>query len=410
MRLLGTVVTLVVLVVVVSGCLGGSLLATGTPSSSQTFTEGVNDFGLRLVKALWEQEGGNVFLSPTSIALCLSMVAHGARGETQREMYEALGLAALAPEEVKRQSARLVETLNTASSDVTLYTANALWAREGIPFYQTYLEDLKTYYRAEAETIDFTDPATIPRINQWVREKTRGTIPTILDRLPENAILVLLNATYFKGKWETAFDPAHTQDLPFFPENGTPKDLPTMWQEGSFLYLETEDFQAVKLPYADDRFSMYLFLPRREDGLGAFLGKLSESALKDWIAAMEKRQGEISLPRFQVTFEQVLNDILIALGMENVFNPSRADLSGMLPVSPSANAYLSEVKHKSFLEVNEEGTEASAVTSGIIAITAVPLPGERFIMRVDHPFFLIIRDERDGSVLFAGAIENPESQ
>lgn len=384
-----------------SGCFLGFSQEIATLDSS--FTLGINDFGLRLLRTTWQKEGGNVFVSPASLEICLAMIAHGARGETQREIYDALGVSDLSGG-VDEEHRKLVASLNLAIPGITLKTANSLWAKEDMPFYEAYLRAIEDFYQAEGYAVNLTDPATLSRINDWVRTKTQGTIDRILDTLPANAILVLLNATYFKGTWEKAFDPKCTQDLPFTTPQGV-RNVPTMWQQGKFLYLENEAFQAVRLPYTGKLLSMYIFLPREHNGLQGLLEALNAQNLSSFISAMEEKEGEIFLPRLRVTFEKTMNDVLRELGIQRAFDPYGADFSGMLPVSPAYNAYLSEVRHKTFLEVNEEGTEASGVTAGVIAITAISF--DRFTMRVDHPFFLCIRDERTGVLLFAGAIENP---
>ncbi|MCS7241084.1 MAG: serpin family protein [Candidatus Caldatribacterium sp.] len=373
------------------------------PAIDPNFVLGTNDFGLRLLRTVWQQERGNAFVSPVSLATCLAMVAHGAKGATQEEIYRTLGVLALR-ERVDEESRKLIASLDFLSSGITLKMANSLWVEKNAPFFETYLTAIEDFYQAEGYTVDLTDPATLPRINDWVRTKTQGTIERILDSLPENAVLVLLNATYFKGQWAKAFDPEHTENLPFTTLQGS-KDVPTMWQRGEFAYLETDTFQAVRLPYTQEALSMYIFLPKERDGLSALLEALDAQGLASFIDAMQEERGEVFLPRLQVSFEKTMNDVLRELGMVRVFDPYGADLSGMLPVSPAYNAYLSEVRHKTFLEVNEEGTEAAGVTSGIIAITA--MYPDRFIMRIDHPFFLCIRDERTGVLLFVGAIENP---
>lgn len=384
-----------------SGCFFGFSQEIATLDTG--FILGMHDFGLKLLRTIWQREGGNVFLSPASLEICLAMIAHGARGETQKEIYDALGVSGLG-EGVDRENQKLVASLNLAIPGTALKTANSLWAKEDMPFYEAYLRAIQDLYQAEGYTVDLANPATLSRINDWVRTKTQGTVDRILDTLPANAILVLLNATYFKGTWETAFDPERTQDLPFATPQGV-KNVPTMWQQGKFLYLETETFQAVRLPYTQKLLSMYIFLPKERDGLWELLATLDAKSLSTFISTMREKEGEIFLPRLRVTFEKTMNDVLGELGIVRAFDPYGADLSGMLPVSPAYNAYLSEVRHKTFLEVNEEGTEAAGVSSGVIAITAIPL--DRFTMRVDHPFFLCIRDERTGALLFAGAIENP---
>ncbi|MGQ9622236.1 MAG: serpin family protein [Candidatus Caldatribacteriaceae bacterium] len=379
----------------------------GAASVDPLLVRGINGFGLRLLRDLRQGQGGNVFLSPVSVELALSMAASGARGETQREMYTALGFSPLSREEVNTGNLALLRALKISGSGVTLSLANSLWAREEIDFFPEYLETVRHFYEAEARIVDFASPQTIPLINQWVKEKTQGAIKDIISRLPDNTILVLLNATYFKGKWKTSFDPAKTQSLPFFSEGGGQKEVPMMWQEGSFSYLETESLQVVRLPYAQECFGMYIFLPKEREGVDALLGELDMSTLEGYIAALAEKEGEVYLPRFRVTFEKTLNEDLKTLGVEKAFDPERADFGDMLPVSPEANAYISEVKHKSLLEVNEEGTVAAGATSVIIGLTSVS-PDYRFVMRVDHPFLVGIRDETTGVFLFLGVVADPE--
>ncbi len=399
---------IVFLVFLLVGCsFGGSFSSLGAASVDPSFSRGVNDFGLRLLKGLRQRDEKNVFLSPVSIELALSMAANGARGETQREMHTALGFGTFVREEVNANNLALLRALRVSGSGVTLSLANSLWAREGIDFFPEYIEAVRHFYGAEVKTVNFANPQTISLINQWVREKTQGAIKDIINRLPDNAILALLNATYFKGKWTTSFDPARTQVLPFFLEGGGQKEIPMMWREGSFPYLETESLQVIRLPYTQERFGMYIFLPKEQEDMGAFLEGLSVETLENYITALTEKEGEVYLPRFRVTFERTLNEDLQALGMERAFDPEGADFGDMLSVSLDANAYISEVKHKVLLEVNEEGTVAAGATSVTISITAV-LPEYRFVMRVDHPFFIGIRDEETGVLLFLGVVGNPE--
>lgn len=386
---------------VISGCLSG--FSQDISPLSSDFVTKVNDFGLRLLRVTWEKNGGNVFLSPTSLEICLSMIAHGARGRTQEEILRALGT--VGGVNLNEENRKLITSLNRPHPHITLEVAQSLWAHEGVPFYEEYLKALKDWYQAEGYTADLANPETLARINDWVRRKTHGTIERILERLPEDAILVLLSAIFFKGKWEIPFNPEHTENLPFRTPQGV-EHVPTMWQEGKFRYLETDTFQAIRLPYAGGNFSMYIFLPKEGYSPGDLLESLNARSLEDSIAAMQEKQGEIFLPRLQVTFEKTMNDLLQELGIREAFDPARADFGGILPVSPAQNAYLSEVRHKASLEVNEEGTTASGATAGVIGITGIFL--DHFVMRVDHPFVLGIRDEERGTLLFSGVIENPK--
>ncbi|MGC8777912.1 MAG: serpin family protein [Candidatus Caldatribacteriaceae bacterium] len=387
--------------------------AVNVPSSSSQVlavkegtARGINDFGLSLLRELWEVKEQNLFLSPPGIEMALSAAALGARGKTQEEMLAVLGLSGMSITEIAEENSSLSRMLNMANAKVEVRTAHSLWARAGIPFYEDFLSQVRQYYQATVESVDFADPGTLSRINQWVKQATHAKIDQILSRIPQNAILILLNAIYFKGKWLYTFDPQNTQSLPFYPLSGGSKNLPTMWQKGKFRYTENGTLQAIQLPYGDTRFSMYIVLPKVPSGIGDLLRSLDTESLKNLIDTMAERKGEVYLPRFRITFEETLNEVLKSLGMREAFDPDNADFSGMLPIPPVA--FVSEVKHKSVLEVNEEGTEAAAATSVTISLTAA-LPEEPFLMRVDHPFLLAIRDERSGLFLFIGVVTDPES-
>jgi len=406
-KILGIILAGWLFVLCGSGCVvNGVFPALNALTVEEGMVRGVNDFGVTLLRNLWENKPANLFISPASLELCLAMVASGARGQTQAEMLQVLGLSGMSMEEIQENNRNLLKMLNLSNTRVELRVANSLWARKGFPFYERFLSDIRKYYRAEAEVVDFTDPETLSRINRWVDRATNSRIDRILDRISQDAILILLNAIYFRGKWLYRFDPKNTEPLPFYTLSGESQDLPTMWQEGKFDYTEDDTLQMVRLPYADNRFSMYILLPRTTSGMETLLPSLNATRLESLVEQLEEREGEIYLPRFRITFGETLNEPLQTLGMRQAFDELNADFGGMLPIPPVA--FVSEVKHKSVLEVNEEGTEAAAVTSVTITLTAA-LPEERFTMRVDHPFLLIIRDERSGLFLFIGVVVDPES-
>lgn len=390
-------------VVLTLGCVLEGPFSSSVSAVNEQMVRGINDFGVSLLKELWEEKKENIFLSPVGVEMCFAMVLRGAGGNTQREIQEVLGLSGMTEEEIHRGNQNLLRTLNRTGAKVEVHCANSLWGREGIPFYQDFLEDARRFYQAEVQVVDFGNPETIAQINQWVGRETNHRIDRILDRLSPDAILVLLNAIYFKGKWQYPFDPQQTKPLPFYSLEGE-EELPTMWQEGKFFYFEDESLQMIRLPYGDTNFSAYILLPRTSSGIEELVPLLSAGYLEGLIERMEERQGEIYLPRFQITFERTLNQVLQELGIRDAFSKTNADFGRMLPVPPVA--FVSEAKHKSYLEVNEEGTEAAAVTSVTIALTGA-MPPEKFVMRVDHPFLILIRDERNGLFLFVGVVENP---
>ncbi len=366
-----------------------------------------NGLGLKLFSQL--TAGGtadNVFISPTSIAFALAMTWNGAAGETREAMSRTLELKGLSLDQVNQAGLALKNALQQADPAVQLSIANSLWAGKGLEFKPDFLDRNRQFFKAEVATLNFADPGAVATINDWVRRNTAGKIQKIIDRIDSNSILFLINAIYFKGKWTDKFKKELTTQKPFTPAGGAAIQVPMMTQSGTYQYFETTDFQAISLPYGKKRWTMRIFLPSPGRSLPYFLKNLTPSNWDTWMAAFRKRDGDILLPRFRIEYEKELNEALKAMGMEAAFDRSRADFSSM--IQTSERAYINQVKHKTFVEVNEEGTEAAASTSVGVSVTSMPLPQARFRMVVDRPFFCAIRDDQTGAVLFLGAINNPK--
>ncbi len=348
----------------------------------------------------------NVFISPTSVALALAMVHNGARGETARAIARTLELGEIDLDVLNRANAALIESLRVFDPHVALAIANSLWAQQGITFTPDFLNRNQEFYRAEIATLDFGDAQAAATINEWVKRNTRGKIEKMIDQIDRSAIMFLLNAIYFKGSWAKPFDPRRSREMPFTLSGGQQKQLPMMAQTGKFDYYAIQGFQAISLPYGTGRASMYIFLPEQRSSLRAFRRELSHKSWDAWLRHFRQAEGTIVLPRFKLAYEATLNDALKTLGMGIAFDGRRADFSGMIADrKPSPN--IDEVKHKTFVEVNEEGTEAAAVTSiGVVRLAMAPQ--RNFSMIVDRPFFCAIRDNQTGALLFMGAIIDPE--
>jgi serine protease inhibitor len=348
----------------------------------------------------------NVFISPTSVALALAMVYNGARGETARAIARTLELGEIDLDAFNRANAALIESLRAFDPHVTLAIANSLWAQQGITFAPDFLNRNQEFYRAEIATLDFGDTQAAATINEWVKRNTSGKIEKMIDQIDRSAIMFLLNAIYFKGRWAKPFDPRRSREMPFTLLGGQQKQLPMMAQTGKFDYYAIQGFQAISLPYGAGRASMYIFLPEQRSSLRAFRRELSHKSWGAWLRHFRQAEGTIVLPRFKLAYEATLNDALKTQGMGIAFDARRADFSGMIADrKPSPN--IDEVKHKTFVEVNEEGTEAAAVTSiGMVRLAMAPQ--RNFSMIVDRPFFCAIRDNQTGALLFMGAIIDPE--
>lgn len=367
------------------------------------------EFGFKLFSEVVKQNPRqNIFISPASVALALAMVYNGARGETQQAIMDALEIRGMSLDEVNRANAALRTALTNSDPKVQLVIANSLWAKQGITFEPEFLQRNQDFYQADVTKLDFNDPRAVAIINGWVSKQTRGKINQIIQQINSLATLFLLNAIYFKGYWSVPFDKTKTKGDIFTTLDGHQKKHPMMAQSGKFDYYRGQGFQAVSLPYGSGGASMYVFLPDQDSSLMEFQQRLTA---KEWnmMTRFDRTEGHIVLPRFKVEYETDLNDALKALGMGIAFDQTRADFSGICAVPPTQNVYLDRVKHKTFVEVNEEGTEAAAVTSiGMVAAGLMLSPPKPFTMIVNRPFFCAIRKNKTGAMLFMGSIIDPE--
>ncbi len=257
-------------------------------------------------------------------------------------------------------------------------------------------------YNSEVTALNFGDPAALTTINGWVDQKTNGLIETILDEIPANAVMYLINAIYFKGAWRKEFDPQYTTDATFYLEDGTQQPIKMMTHGQTTLpYFTTSTFEAVDLAYADSIYSMSIFLPKVGVSVNDLANTLSESNWNTWLDSFQPQEMFFSMPKFKMTYKEKLNRSLADLGMGIAFGPG-ADFSG---INGTGGLYIDEAIHKSFIEVNEEGTEAAAVTSIGVVETSVPsIP----VFYADRPFLFTIRENKTGSILFFGKLMNPE--
>lgn len=403
-----------ILLVFVSGCGTGGKDSGQRAEPKPTFQtkdidERLREANSRLAFRLYEEvlkeeNEGNVFISPFSVSTALAMTYNGAAGETKEAMADALQFQELTLEEINHAYAALQTVIAQADPDVELSIANSLWGRAGQPFKPDFLEQNAQFYDARITELDFDDPQASRTINDWVREQTNGKIEEIIDKnIDPETILFLINAIYFKGEWAEPFDAENTADEDFHLLDGTTKSVPMMSRSGEYPYYKNEAFEAIQLPYGNERLSMTVFLPDANSSLEQFLQQWDVQKWSEWMAHFDKQTGSIHLPRFQLEFETTLDDALKAMGMEIAFNKKRANFERMVTIPP--NAYINEVKHQSFIEVNEEGTEATAATSVEMAIESAPL--DTFQMKVDRAFFFTIHDQETNTLLFMGSVVEP---
>jgi serine protease inhibitor len=376
------------------------------PAAAAGVAEGNGDFGVTLYRQL-AGEPGNLFVSPVSIAGAFGPVAAGARGETLAAIERAMRFPAGAG--LHPALGGLLRDLEREREGATLSVANALWVMEGFPLKPEFARIGQQDYGAAIEHLDFRRGAqAAARINGWVKEETRGRIPTLIDpgSLDGDTALVVTNAVYFLGDWTTPFNASNTREQPFHLPGGATKPIPLMYRKTGFRYFETGSFQAVDLPYKDERLAMSVFLPKAREGLPALEAELTGARLREWLGRLDRetpREVRLHLPKLRIEEDYQLVGPLAAMGMGIAFDPNRADFRAIA----DADLFISQVVHKTFLRIDEKGTEAAAATGVEVEVVSAPIEPP-VVFRADHPFFLVIRDKPSGAILFLGRIVSPE--
>lgn len=364
------------------------------PVGMEDLTFRLNEFGfdcLRMISR--DQAGQNVFLSPLSLSLALTMLNNGAGGNTREQMDEMLHYSGLSMDEINPVLQNLARDLLTLDPRIDLRIANSLWYRYQFKVKKPYLEQIRKFYDAEIKGLDFDAPETPSLINSWVSEKTSSKIERIITSdIDPLMVMYLINVIYFKGDWQVQFDPKRTKSETFA---GTEK-CEMMSMTADLSYWETDRFQAVNLPYGQGDFSMTVILPA-EDVAPAEI--ISDFNMDYWLALQDEfhpLNGFLALPRFRIEYDITLNQLLRQLGMEEAFDRDLADFNAI----SDSPLYVSQVLQKTFLEVNEEGTEAAAAT--MIGMKTVSIQEPGFVMKVNRPFLLFI--QQGDLLLFGGWI------
>ena len=382
--------------------------AQSAASDQAEAVKGNNAFAVELYSQLKSQPG-NLFFSPESISTALAMTYAGARGETATEMAKTLHFM-LPPEKLHPAMGALLQGLNAAHDGYQLKVANALWGQQGYTFLDDFIKLTNDNYAAGLNQVDFKNATDAARmtINQWVEQQTENEIkdliaPGILDGKTR---LVLTNAIYFKGDWQTQFKKEDTKDEDFHLSSTQTIKAPMMHLTGNFNYLDGGTFQALEIPYKDKELSMVVFLPKDKDGLAAMDQSLTADSVQKWLEQLRPASKVIiTLPKFKMTHQFELGDTLQVMGIRQAFGPA-ADFAGM---TGKRNLFISAVIHKAFVDVNEEGTEAAGATAVVMHAykNAVSMKPSPIIFRADHPFLFVIRDNKSGGILFMGRVTDP---
>jgi serpin B len=398
---------------VAAALFGAAATQAAVPPASVNVAAADNAFGFRLLNAVQKTiPSGNVVLSPVSAALDLSMALNGAGGQTRQEMLAALSLSGSQVAAINTANAQLIKVIRTPAKGTTLSVADSLWVdSRRATLRPDYAKQMKAWYDAELADLDFSNPSAVTRINSWAAKETHGSIPRIIDRIDPADLVLLLNAVYFKGQWAQKFDKTRTQQRDFALAGGSVKQVPRMTQSGRFDYFETPQMQAIRLSFGDADLVMEVLLPAKSSSLHALEAALTPEQWTSWQGQYMSRSGTIELPRFELKSNYRLNEPLQTLGMRRVFQPEGAQLTGLLSAAQGqpriGRFFVSSVLQSTYWKVDEEGSEAAAVTTTGIRASAVARPQQPFQMIVDRPFFCAIEDQRTGALLFVGAIYDP---
>lgn len=348
----------------------------------------------------------NTVVSPLSVSLSLSMAYNGAAGVTKTEIEHAMKVEGLTPEEINLTHQALMDSLKLADPQVVLEIANAIYYRKSLSVEHNFISTNQKYYIAEVSALNFSQPIeALKTINGWVDEKTHGKIPTILnqDQIDVNLVMILLNAVYFNGLWQSKFDETKTQNDGFILNDGSSKDTPMMTQTTRLEYASNELFSAVNLPYGKGKFQMTVILPNQNKTTRDVIGNLNTDNWQSWQKNFTTRnQLVLTMPKFKFSWNMTLNEVLQKMGMKEAFC-SNANFSG---ISKSNKIGISQVIHETYIDVNEKGTEASAITD-VRPIDGIGVD-PRTYFKVDHPFLFAITEKTTGAILFIGEITNPE--
>jgi len=370
-------------------------------TTQSQIVEADNRFGIRLLQEIsGEKQEENILISPLSVSMALSMALNGARGDTYDAIRDVLGYHSLFRDEINESCQKIRTMLTTLDPLFVFDMANAIWIQKDLAVKEPFILANQHYFNAVVENLDFDDPASVDYINNWVADATHHNIPVILNSIPPETALYLMNTIYFNGRWSHPFEPARTKSGPFYLPDGNEITIEMMNRSERFPYFETVYLQAIDLPYRNGHFSMTILLPRPGVDIDTFIADLTYNLWSDWLNLLEERAGELTLPKFSITFKMDFLNVLHAMGMGVAFS-RQADFSGISENIPP----IDQVLHKTGMLVGERGTEAAAVTSVRFCGVA---PEEEFTMIVNRPFLCVIRERSSNTILFAGKVMQPE--
>jgi len=365
----------------------------------KTLVASSNTFGFDLFSHMALSRGdANTFISPLSISMALGMAYNGAEGSTADAMRTVLGYRDMTTAEINATYKALIDLLTTLDSEVIMEIANSSWARQDFALLPAFSQALAEWFNAEARTLDFSDPASVDVINNYISEKTHGKIEDMLDEIDPSTVLFLINALYFKAAWTTEFDTEKTLDGSFILEDGSTAACKMMHLYDTFQWGANHEVNIIDLPYGDGHYSMTLVQPAEGRRLDELLNSFTAEQWNTWLALLNETEMDLYMPRFKVEDDWELKEVLSAMGMGVAFTGG-ADFS---KINADRDIFISEVLHRTFVEVTEAGTEAAAVTVVDFRETSI-----KPMMNLNRPFLYVIRDHHSGTLMFMGTLYTP---
>lgn len=368
---------------------------------SGDFAERTNVFAYEFLKELnlEEEPGNNFFVSPLGLHMALGMLLNGSDNESKTELLNTLKLNGLSDSEINKSYQQLIEGLPQADPKVVNTLANSIWQDQNFTVEPSFINVLKESFKAELYREDFSSQETLDKINQWASDHTNAKVKKVLDEISQDQIMFLINALYFKGVWSQQFDKKNTYKTGF---NGLSRitQVDMMSRRDTIAYGAFEKFQMAELSYGSGQYAMTIILPEQEQSMDQFINQLDQQTVKDAIAGLKVQKIDLEMPKIKMEYSIKLNDILSKMGMPTLFG-SGADLSKIAP--PAGKLKVGFVKQDSYVDINEEGTEAAAVTTIGIEVTSVP-NYPRFAC--NRPFIFLIREKSSNTIQFIGKIVN----
>jgi serpin B len=375
--------------------------------AEQQIVEKNNFFAFDLLRTVSKNEAKekNLLISPLSASLALTMLNNGADNLTQEEIQGVLGYGDITRDEMNGYFQKMLEAMQEIDPQTAFKSANSIWVNQQFPVLTPFIEVNKGYYGAEVRNEDFTHPATVGLINRWCSDNTEGKIPEIINEISPATVMYLINALYFKGQWSSPFDKSKTKNEFFYNQDGSAPLIPTMNKTIDLHCYKGEDFTIAEFPYGNKAFSMVFLLPDEGVSLSSIVEKMDAQTWQQSLWGMRSAEIPVKIPRFKINYERQLNGDLEEMGMQSMFSPLSADFTLIHPTAPLC---VSQVKQKTFAEINEEGTEAAAVTVIDMVTSAGPdsLRPEIKEFYVVRPFLYFIKEQSTGTIFFIGEMRN----